>query len=100
MKTITPAGHRVLVKLKKVEEKTSGGLYLPQQTQESEQYAIEEGELVDVGFQAWKAFGNGEPWAKSGDTVAFAKYAGKVVEIKKEKYRLMNDEDIYGIVRE
>ena len=100
MKTIEPVGHRVLVKPKKVEEKTAGGLYLPQQAQESEQYATEEGELVAVGRQAWKAFDNGMPWAEVGNIVTFAKYAGKVVEIGKEKYRLMNDEDIYGIVRE
>ena len=101
MRKIEPVGHRVLVKVKKVEEKTAGGLYLPQQSQESEQYATEEGELVAIGPQAWSAFDDGEPWAEVGDTVTFARYAGKIVESDdKIKYRLMNDEDIYARIVE
>lgn len=101
MRKIEPVGHRVLVRPKKVEEKTAGGLYLPQQAQEAEQYATEEGELVAIGPQAWAAFDDGSPWANVGDVVTFARYAGKVVEgDDKVKYRLMNDEDIYAVIVE
>lgn len=94
-KTYEPVGHRVLVKIRKVEERTEGGLYLPQQTQHDEQYAMEEGELTAIGPQAWATFGDGAPWAYTGDMVVFAKYAGKVLEFGGNKYRVMNDEDIY-----
>ena len=50
---------------------------------------------------AWKAFDGGEPWAKVGDRVAFAKYGGFKIEDPdtKEVYRLLNDEDITAIIR-
>jgi chaperonin GroES len=101
MRKINPAGHRVLVRVKKLEENTTGGLYLPQQAQEMEQHAMEEGEVVAIGPQAWKAFDDGTPWAKIGDTVTFARYAGLMKDGDGgQKYRIMQDEDIYAVIVE
>ena len=53
-----------------------------------------------VGDTAWKDFG-GRAWACVGDKVVIAKYGGFVIEDPetKERYRLLNDEDIVAVLR-
>ena len=98
---LVPAGHRVLVKPDSVEDKEIpaelrklGFTY--SDTDNRRQDAVISGEIVAIGKTAWKAFDDGEPWAKVGDKVYFAKYGGFVVEHPdtREKFRLLNDEDI------
>lgn len=98
---IEPAGHRVLVKVEEIEEKTAGGLFIPKTTQEQQTQANIFGTVVAVGINAWKAFDGGEPWAVVGDRVAIAKYGGFVIEDPdtKETFRLLNDEDICAVIR-
>lgn len=97
-------GHRVLVKVEKPEEKTAGGIVLPSQVRDAEQRAAEIGTVVDVGPTAWLAEGlGGSPWAKVGDKVYFAKYAGKWVEKKQDAdtgVLILNDTDLMAIVEE
>lgn len=94
---ITPLGHRVLVKPIRIEEKTKGGIYLPQQTQEMERAGVDKGEVIAIGATAWmdERLG-GKPWCEVGDTVIWARYAGKPVTVGEEIYHLINDEDILG----
>lgn len=98
---IQPAGHRVLVKVQEVEKKTTGGLIIPDSIADKQTEANIFGQIVSVGPTAWKAFDDGDAWAAVGDTVAFAKYGGFVIEDPdtKEKYRLLNDEDITAIIK-
>ena len=98
--SITPAGHRVLVFPDEVDEKTSGGLYVPVSTKERQANEQIFGTIVKIGVNAWKAFDDGKPWAKVGDRVTFAKYGGFQIEdpVTKEKFRLLNDEDICAVV--
>lgn len=96
---IYPAGHRVLVKVDEIEEKTKGGIILVDADKQTEANIF--GTLVDVGPTAWKAFDDGDAWAKIGDKVAFAKYGGFVIidPDTRESYRLLNDEDITCVIR-
>jgi len=98
---VIPAGHRVLVKVEEIEEKTAGGLYIPKTSQDQQTQANIFGVVVAIGATAWKAFDDGLPWAAVGDRVAFAKYGGFVIEDPdtKELYRLLNDEDICAVIR-
>lgn len=98
---IEPAGHRVLVKVEEIEEKTAGGIIVPKTTQEQQTQANIFGTVIAVGVNAWKAFDSGEAWAKVGDRVAIAKYGGFVIEDPdtKETFRLLNDEDICAVIR-
>jgi chaperonin GroES len=93
-----PAGHRVLIKPDAVEEKTAGGIILAQSTQQRDQQATMRGEVVSVGENAWKAFDEGNPWAKEGDRVIFRKYAGEIVKDGDTEYRVINDEDILCVL--
>ncbi len=92
---IKPAGHRVLVKPDEISEK-QGSLYLAVSTKERQANEQIFGTLVAIGANAWKAFDDGQPRAKVGDRVTFAKYGGFQIEdpVTKEKFRLLNDEDI------
>lgn len=98
---IVPAGHRVLVKVEEAEEVTAGGIIVPKTVADRNTEANIFGIVVAVGVNAWKAFDGGEPWAAAGDRVAFAKYGGFIIEDPdtKEKFRLLNDEDITAVIR-
>ena len=55
-------------------------------------------ELFEAGFSAEVIAAACKPWAKVGDRVYFAKYGGYVIEEDGIQYRMLNDEDITGIV--
>lgn len=101
MLVIEPAGHRVLVKVEEGETITAGGIHIPQPIADKETEANIFGTIVALGITAWKDFSQGEPWAKVGDRVAFAKYGGFVVKNPEtnERFRLLNDEEIIAILR-
>lgn len=103
---IHPAGHRVLVKLKKTEsetvEKTKSGIITAIKSVneiEREQYATTDATVVELGHTAFKAFDDGKAWCKVGDTVIIAKYSG--IDRKLDNgdiLRIVVDEDIIGVV--
>ena len=103
MKIKEPCGHRVVVKLRKVEEKTESGIVIATTTNlKREQYGVEEAYVTAVGKTAFKAFDDGEPWCEVGDLVAITKYSGKDYEDPEtgDIYRVINDEDIMAILEE
>lgn len=98
---IEPAGHRVLVKVDEVKGKTSGGILLPETVRSRMEDENVYGVIVAVGKNAWKAFDDGQPWATVGDRVSFGKWSGAVIEDPdtKERFRILNDEDIAAVIR-
>ncbi len=96
---IIPTGGHVLVLPKPVEEKTAGGIILPQTTRDTEQQAATIGTIVAVGPSAWTDLDDGYPWAAITDTVSYAKYAG-VAMVGKDglSYVLINDNDILAVL--
>ena len=97
---ISPAGHRVLVKVDEVEKVTKGGIIITDTIADRKQEAGIYGTVVAVGPTAWKAFDDGQPWAGVGDRVAFAKYGGFIIEdTDEEQYRLLNDEDVVAVIK-
>lgn len=97
---IYPAGHRVLVRIEKAEEVTSGGIIVPKTIADKNTEAGIFGEVLAVGATAWKDFGGGS-WACVGDRVAVSKYSGFNIEDTEtsEILRLCNDEDILAVIR-
>lgn len=92
---IRPLGDRVVVKVVK-EEKTAGGLVLPDTAQEKPQT----GEVLSVG--PGKTLDNGTRTAVDvtvGDKVLFAKYSGTEVKLDGETYLLIAEKDILGVVQ-
>jgi len=93
---IQPFEFRVLVKPEKKEQKTSGGIYIPDEAHDKEKMAVKVGQLVAVGALAFtEPDWLDKPWV--GDWVVFDRYAGAIVEGQDgEEYRLMNDKEIGG----
>lgn len=92
-----PAGYRILLKMEEVQEKTSGGIILPQQTVDKDQAAKEWGKVIALGNCCY--FDQPKPWCGVGDTVGIVKYNGTVMqdEATGEKFRLINDKDVLCI---
>ena len=96
---IIPLLYRILVKPEQVETKTASGIVLAL-NEKREQAAAEKGTVIRVGEMAFKDYGGTPEHLKVGDTVFFAKYAGKFVKDTDEQdYVLLNDDDIIGIIR-
>jgi len=92
---LKPLADRVVVKAIQQEEKTKGGIVLPDTAKEKPQ----EGEVVAVG--PGKLLDNGEraPMeVKPGYKVLYAKYAGTEVKIDDEEYLIMRESDILAIL--
>lgn len=96
MANITPLGDKVLVKRLEAEEKTAGGIVLPdtakEKPKEGKVIAIGSGKLLDDGKR-------GSFQVKKGDRVLFTSYAGTEVKIDGEEYMLMSEEDILAVVK-
>jgi co-chaperonin GroES (HSP10) len=99
----TPVGYKILVKMRKVvEEKTKGGIYLPDQSKQDENTASLLAEVLAVGPDAYAdkvKFPNG-PWCSVGDTVVLRSYSGTRLKIDGEEYRLVNDDSPEAVVPE
>lgn len=96
---IKPTGHHVLIKLREVERKSSGGILLAESTHKKEQAGGQFAEIIDVGPTAWAEYE--EPWAKIGDTVITVRYAGAQFDYDDEQYklyRIINDDEIISVV--
>ena len=87
---VTPLHDRVIVKPAAAEEKTAGGIIIPDTAKEKPM----KGKVIAVG--------NGkkdEPMTvKAGDTVLYGKYAGTEITIEGDEYLIMRESDIFAIV--
>ncbi len=90
-----PLGDRVLVKRVEEEEKTKGGIIIPDTAKEKPQ----EGEVIAVGSGARDEAGKLVPLdVKAGDRVLFGKWSGTEVKLNGEDLLIMKESDIMGII--
>lgn len=100
---IRPMEYNVLVLPKEVEEKTKGGVFLPEQAKEKEEFGRMEGLLVAVSpmafsFDEWPPDQEGQK-PQVGDRVMFSKYQATEITGKDgKKYWLMKDRSIAGVM--
>ena len=91
-----PLHDRVLVKRIEQEEKTSGGIIIPDTAKEKPM----EGEIIAVGPGARKEDGEIAPLdVKAGDRVLFGKWSGTEVKIEGEELLIMKESDVLGIIQ-
>ena len=114
MTKLVPAGHRVIIRPKPVEEVTKGGIVRPGVVHDLEKKGTTIGTVVAVGVQAWKTHCisaedesvRGIPWAAVGDEVLFSRYSGSQVEDEireaidptAERLVIVNDEDVLAVI--
>jgi chaperonin GroES len=93
--TFRPLHDRVLVRRVEAEEKTAGGIIIPDTAKEKPQ----EGEVVSVGSGARGEDGYVTPLdVKAGDRILFGKWSGTEVRLNGEDLLIMKESDILGIV--
>ena len=92
---VRPLHDRVIVKRTKEEEKTKGGIIIPDTAKEKPI----EGKVIAVG--AGKILENGKKQpleVKKGDRILFGKYAGTEINIEGEEHLIMREDDIIAIM--
>ena len=92
---IRPLQDRVIVKRVAEEEKTKGGILIPDTAKEKPQ----EGKVIAVGNG--KVLENGthvKPDVKAGDRILFGKYSGTEVKIDGEEHLILREDDILGVL--
>ncbi len=92
---VKPLGNRVLIKVKETEEKTKGGIFIPQTAQEKTQRGVVEavgpgkkndkGELIVIDV-------------KPGDEIIYDKYAGTQIKIDDVDFLILSSDEILAIV--
>ncbi len=92
---LRPLDDRIVIKQSEAEEKTAGGILLPDTAKEKPQIgkvvATGPGRLLDDGKRT-------EMSVKKNDEVIYGKYAGNEIEIDREKYVILRESDVLGIV--
>lgn len=95
MSSIRPLGDKVVVRVLEAEEKTAGGIILP----DSAKKKPTEGEVVAVG--EGRVLENGKRntlTVKVGDRVIFSKYGGNEVNLGVDEFTILDEDQIYAIV--
>ena len=87
---VKPLGTRVIIEPKKVEEKTQGGIYLPDTAQNSE----------NIGLVVAMSENIKEPQFRVGDSVMYEKYGGKEISDNNRKYVLIDYKDVIAKLTE
>lgn len=92
---IKPLEDRVIVKPSAAEEKTKGGIILPDTVKEKPV----EGVIIAAGPGKVKDDGNtAKLFVKVGDKVLYGKYSGTEIVVENEEYLIMRESDIFGVL--
>jgi chaperonin GroES len=95
MAKIRPLGDKILVERIEAEEKTKGGIILPDTAKEKPK----EGRVVAVGEGRLLENGERVPFqVKVNDRIIFASYAGTEVKIDEKEYLIMSEEDVLAVI--
>jgi len=93
--TIRPLGDRILVKRIKEEDKSKGGIIIPdtakEKPQEGRVVAIGKGKLTETGYLV-------VPDVKAGDRILFGKYSGSEVKLEDEDHLIVREDDVLGVL--
>jgi len=93
--TIRPLGDRVLVERTEAEERTAGGILLPESAKEKPK----EGKVIATGEGKVNDDGKRTPLSvKIGDRILFSAYAGTEVKYGGDEYLIMREEDILAVI--
>jgi chaperonin GroES len=97
---LKPVRHVAMIRPEEVDDKSSGGMYIPDAARDRMQVAVDRGELVAVGDGFFENLPG--PVPQIGDYVLFDRYAGSLIVIgegrDRVEYRLCNDDKIVAIM--
>ena len=93
---LKPLGDKVIVEVLGAQDKTRGGLYVPDSAQEKPQ----EAKVLAVG--SGKVLPNGKvspPEVREGDKILFGKYSGSEIKINGKEYLIINQDDVLAVIK-
>ena len=96
-----PVGYRILIRPHVPSNKTEGGVYLSDKTQETMEVTTVVGLVIKMGplcYQDTDKFPSG-PWCKRGQFVIYGRYAGARFKTKYGEHRILNDDEIIGTIK-
>ena len=92
---VQPLGDRILVERIEAEEKTAGGIVVPDTAKEKPK----EGKVISLGTGKVNEKGEKQAFTvKEGDKILFESYAGTEVKIDGKEYLVMKEDDVLGII--
>ena len=97
-----PQGYKVLIAIPEINDKTDGGVLLPDGMKHAEETASIVGFVMKLGPDAYidaNKFPNG-PYCKEGDFVIFRSYSGTRIKIHGKEFRLINDDTVEAVVED
>nr|ASN63795.1 co-chaperonin GroES [uncultured virus] len=97
-----PVGFRILIAIPEKDEKTDGGVLLPEDTRKREEAASIVGMVLKMGPDAYadaERFPNG-PWCKEGDFIVMRSYSGTRLDIHGQEFRIINDDSVEAVVED
>ena len=97
-----PVGYKLLIAIPSKEEKTEGGILLPEDTRRREEAASITGMILKIGPDAYadtERFPGG-PWCKEGDWIVMRSYTGTRIEVHGQEFRIINDDSVEAIVED
>lgn len=97
---LTPCGHRIVVKIDEVERQTESGIIIKEEIADREEMSAIKATVIAVGPSAWADQTVGGKWAKVGDRVMIAKFAGQLWKKGGMKYRVISDLDVIAVINE
>ncbi len=96
MANIKPLGDKIVVQLLEAEEKTAGGIILP----DSAKKKPTEGKVIAVGDgRVLESGERNKLTVKAGDRVLFSKYGGNEVTVGVEEYTILDEDQVYAIIK-
>ena len=97
-----PKGYKILIMLPQFEEKTDGGIFIPEERQTAEETASIVGFVLKMGDLCYADEGKFPtgPWCKEGDWVMFRAYSGTRFKIHNAEFRMINDDTVEAVVQD
>ena len=105
-----PTGVTIVVKIDKAKKQTAGGIYLPDDEVDANTQATNIGTVISKGEHCYKGrlaqnMGSDKHWCEVGDKIFFKQFIGTRLlmveeDLKDHYYRLINDEDVKGVIRD
>lgn len=97
-----PVGYKILIAVPEVNEKTEGGVFVPDSLKQAEETASIIGYVIKVGVEAYSdaaKFPDG-PWCKEGDFIIFRSYSGTRFKVMGKEFRIINDDTVEAVVED
>tara|TARA_R110000823_G_scaffold211015_2_gene341381 strand:- start:744 stop:1112 length:369 start_codon:yes stop_codon:yes gene_type:complete len=97
-----PTGYKILIAVPEINEKTEGGVFMPDALKKAEETASVIGYVLKLGPDAYSdgsKFPHG-PYCEKGDFVIFRSYSGTRFKVMNKEFRLINDDTVEAVVED